>query len=577
MHVRSKRLTGLVALGASALLVIAACSSKSGGTQQKGPQYSPGYAECQNKPDDCNSGPRKDGGQLIVALGKVLPNFNVNASDGNLVELVEVMNLILPSTYNFMPSGKAQWNTDLLASEPQVTSQNPQTVVYKIRPEATWDDGTPITADDFTYAWKTQRGTDKNIDIAGSTGYEQIKSVTGSDSGKTVTVVYDKPYPDWVGLFGGLYPAHIAAKAGDLNTDAGLEAAFKAQYAQPTWTGGAYKISAYDKTTQISLVPNPKWYGKDKPTLTQVVFKFITDPSQQVPALKNQEIQGFNVQPNRDIYDQLQSMQNVQYEITAGYSWEHLTFNTKNKFLTDQKLREAIMDVVDRQAIVDKTVKPYFPSAKPLGNHMFVSTAQGYKDNYSAVAPDQGNGKVDAGKKILTDAGYTGVGTALKTKNGEPVVLTLRSTGTAARQQTAELLQSQLKQLGITLNYKVTTDLSGTLDGHDYDIILFGFSGSSLLNGNLDIWRTDGGNNFTLWGDPKVDELLQDMSTNLDQAKRIDDLNQADVIAIKAAVDLPLFDKPNLQVITKDFVNIRDNNAGSYFSYNSQQWGVKAS
>jgi len=577
MHVRSKRLTGLVALGAASLLVIAGCSSKSGGTQQKGPQYSPGYANCQNQPDECNSGPRKDGGQLVVALGKELPNFNVNASDGNLVELVQVMNLILPSAYVFLPSGKAQWNSDLLASEPTVTSKTPQTVVYKIRPEAIWDDGTPITADDFTYAWKTQQGVDKNIDIAGSTGYEQIKSVTGSDSGKTVTVVYDKPYPDWVGLFGGLYPSHIAAKAGDLTTDAGLEKAFKAQYDQPTWTAGPYKISAYEKGNQISLVPNTKWYGKNKPTLTQIVFKSITDPSQQVPALKNSEIQGFNVQPNLDIYNQLQQMQNVQYEITAGYAWEHLTVNTKNKFLQDQKLREAIFDAIDRQAIVDKTVKPYFPTAKPLGNHMFVSTAQGYKDNLTATAPDQGNHKVDAGKKILTDAGYTGVGTALKTKAGEPVVLTLRSTGTAARKQTAELLQAQLKELGITLNYKVTTDLSGTLDSHDYDLILFGFSGSSLLNGNLDIWRTDGGNNFTLWGDPKVDELLQDMSTNLDQAKRIDDLNQADVIAIKAAVDLTLYDKPNLQVVTKDYVNIRDNNAGSYFTYNTELWGVKAS
>jgi hypothetical protein len=30
-------------------------------------------------------------------------------------------------------------------------------------------------------------------------------------------------------------------------------------------------------------------------------------------------------------------------------------------------------------------------------------------------------------------------------------------------------------------------------------------------------------------------------------------------------------------VVTNNYVNIRDNNAGSYFTYNTQLWGVKQS
>jgi len=577
MHTRSKRLSGLVALGAAALLLVAACSSKTGGNgNTKTNAASPGYAECQTKPDECNSGPRKNGGSLVVALGKLLPNFNANADDGALVETVEVLNLLLPTTYWFLPSGKAQWNSDLLASEPKITKKDPQTIEYKIKPDAKWGDGTPISADDYVFAWKTLDGHDKNINAAGTTGYDQIESVTGSDSGKTVTMVYKEPYADYQGLFNQLYPAHVAAKAGDLNTDAGLEAAFKSLYDQPTVSGGAYKVSAYDKATQITLVPNPNWYGKEKPSLEQITFKFLPDVTTQIPALRNKEIQGFNVQPNVDIFNQLQQMQDVQYEITSGYAWEHLTFNTKNKFLADPKLREAITDAIDRQAIIDKTVKPYFPSAKPLNNHMFVSSAQGYKDNYTKVAPNAGNGKLDEAKKILTEAGYTGVGGTLKDKAGQPITLTLRATGTAARKQTAEVLQSQLKQLGITLNFNVTNDLSGTLGNFDFDMIVFGFAGSPLLNGNKDIWKTGGGSNYTQWGDSQLDKLLDQMSTELDQNKRFDLLNQADEIAIKCFCDLTLYDKPNLQVITKDYINIRDNNAGSYFTYNSELWGLKA-
>ncbi|WP_406165756.1 hypothetical protein [Streptomyces sp. NBC_00996] len=38
------------------------------------------------------------------------------------------------------------------------TSTSPQTLVYKINPKASWNDGTAITADDFVYHWRTDNG-----------------------------------------------------------------------------------------------------------------------------------------------------------------------------------------------------------------------------------------------------------------------------------------------------------------------------------------------------------------------------------------------------------------------------------
>jgi peptide/nickel transport system substrate-binding protein len=578
MRTGSKRLISLVALASSALLVVTACSSKSS-TTSTGPQYSPGYSECQTKPDDCNSGPRKSGGSIVVALGKVIPEFNVNSSDGNLVEAVEVMNLIQPTVTWFLPSGKIMFNKDLLVADPTVTSTSPQTVVYKIKPEAKWGDGTPINVDDFVYAWKTQNGADKNITPASTTGYEDITDITGSDGGKTVTVKFKDPYPDWAGLFTGLFPAHVVAKGQDITTNTGLEAAWKANSDQPTWTAGPYKISAFSKDTQIELVPNPNWYGADKPTLDKVTFKFITDPSQQLPALQNKEIQALNVQPDASLYKSLQGMtsQGVQYEVSAGFSWEHIDVNTKNKWLSDVNLRTAIFDTIDRQTLIDKAVKSYFPSAKPLGSHNFVATESNYKDILTQVAPDQGNGKAEAAKAALTAGGYTNVNGQLKDKTGAAVgPITLVHTGTAARAAISLVVADELKAIGITVQDKVTDDLSGSLSDENFDLILFGWSASPLKSANVDLWETGGGNNFTQWGDPQADTLLKQSATELDAKKQADEQNQADEIITKAAVVLPLWQKPNLQVATSDYVNIRDNNAGSYFTYNSQQWGLKA-
>jgi hypothetical protein len=54
-------------------------------------------------------------------------------------------------------------------------------------------------------------------------------------------------------------------------------------------------------------------------------------------------------------------------------------------------------------------------------------------------------------------------------------------------------------------------------------------------------------------------------------------LDQQDAIMAKAYVTLALYNKPNLQVTTKAYTNVRDDNFGSYFTYNTQQWGLAAS
>jgi len=97
-----------------------------------------------------------------------------------------------------------------------------------------------------------------------------------------------------------------------------------------------------------------------------------------------------------------------------------------------------------------------------------------------------------------------------------------------------------------------------------------------LKSPNVANWTTGSGNNTTNWGDSQVDQLMKQSATELDQQKVYDLQNQADEILTKAAVVLPLYTKPNIEVSTDQFVNIRDDNSGSYFTYNSQQWGLKA-
>ena len=97
------------------------------------------------------------GGTATMALDEDLAGFNINTSAASEEVLQDIMNMVWPQA--FIVNNKLQpvMNRQLLAGV-SVTSQSPQTVVYKLNPKAVWSDGTPITADDFIYNWQAQSG-----------------------------------------------------------------------------------------------------------------------------------------------------------------------------------------------------------------------------------------------------------------------------------------------------------------------------------------------------------------------------------------------------------------------------------
>lgn len=572
----SRRLTSLAAVAAVALLV-SACSRPT----VNPPQYSPGFAECETKPNTCNTGPTAPGGTLTVALEKTIPNFNIWDASGNTYETNQVMTGLLPSAFIVNPDGTLSLNSNLLASA-DVTSQSPFTVVYKIQSGAVWNDGTPINVADFVYAFKIKNGVDcPNCTVFGTTGWAQVESVTGADGGKTVTLVYKSPYADWKALYSGNnapYPSHIAAKAGDLSTAAGLKASFDAFIKDtPTWSGGPYIISNYNKDVAVTASANPKWYGSVKPSLEKIVFKIIEDQAQEAPALKNNEVQALISQPNADIVTAIKGIPGVNYNLTKGPTWEHIDLNFKNKWLADPALRKAIFTAIDRKAIIAKTIGPFFDGATPLNNHNIMPGQAGYKDVVTATG--QGAGNIDAAKKILTDAGYTISGTTLKTRSGETVP-PLRfgfTTGNALRQATGEVVQNQLTQIGIQVTLNPFKSLGEALASGDFDMVIFAWVGSPFLLATVNQWTTTGGSNYNHYSNPKVDDIMTQVKTTVDYNKVYELLNEADALMAADASVLPLFQKPVFLAVYNNFVNIRNNANNSGPAYNIQEWGQKAS
>ncbi len=165
---------------------------------------------------------------------------------------------MLPSAYVLNPKLIPEVNTDLLVSV-EAISPSPLIIQYVINPKAVWSDGVPVSADDFIYAWQSQRGDGTDVNgqpdqVASTLGYRDVASVTPSNDGKTVTVKFSTPYTDWRLMFDHMVPAHIAEQVG-------WNHGFDTFNPAVDLSAGPMKLQSVSASGTAVLVRNPHWWG----------------------------------------------------------------------------------------------------------------------------------------------------------------------------------------------------------------------------------------------------------------------------------------------------------------------------
>ena len=505
----------------------------------------------------------KQGGTLTFASEKVPEGFNINTSADVTFDTGLQMDPLAPWAFNNTPGLDVALNTDLLDSA-ELTNKTPETVVYKIKQNAVWSDGVPITADDFIYNWKHQNGSDPNDDAATTTGYEDIDNIVGSDNGKTVTVTFKNTFGDWKALFSTLLPAHYMEKAG------GWTKAIKE--APPAVSGGPYVVSQFVKGNSLTLVRNDKYYGK-RPALDQIVYRYITDSAAEPQALANNEVQMIYPQPQLDLIDQVKKIQGVKTETNLGLTFEHIDFNFKNSLLADIAVRKAIATGIDRQELLNATVKQFTDKAAVLNNRMFMPSQKGYQDNAGGIS----KGDIAGAQKLLDAAGYTKGPDGIYAKNGQPLKFRYTVTqGNKLRERTEEIFIAQMKKVGIAVDPVNTTKLGSTLSSGDFDIIQFGWVGTPFpVSSNQSIYLSTGGQNYGKFVNADVDKLFPQAIREVDPQKANDTANQIDKILFDQMATLPLYQKPTFLAYYDRYANIVDNPTSQGPFYNVQDWGLK--
>jgi peptide/nickel transport system substrate-binding protein len=538
-------------------------------------------------PSASHTGSVKSGGTLTYALDEDVAGFNSLLEGDNEFVLTQMLDQTLPRVFVVQPDLKPALDTQFVTSA-RLTNTNPQTVVYQISPKARWSDGTPITVSDFIYNWHAQSGSPAYKDVGGkpflpaaTSGYSDIKSITGANGGKTVTVLFSKPYGDWQALFSQsnpLLPAHIAQRAG-------FDSGFQNFGPAVKVSGGPYEIQSYTKGEDLVEVRNPRYWGPAG-KLSKIVFRFILDDSQQPPAVQNGEANIVNpVIASIPFLDSVKSIPNFTVSVQPSLEFQHFDFNETNPYLAQADVRHAIAYGTNRQEMVSRIVTPLTTKIKPLENRLIMPTEAGYADTsngYGAFDPAKA-------KQLLQQAGMTmGADGYFHPKSGpekgQDFTLSVSTTsGVEVRSEIEQLFQADMKAIGVKINiqnYSANT-LFGTIGPKgEFDIIEFAWVISPFKSANQSIYcsYTDAANcqnNWDHYADPKVDSLFTRALGTLNDTQATALYNQIDGLLWSDMATLPLFQDPDLFGWSSSYGNIIPNDSNVGIPWNADQWGAK--
>ncbi|NLE98464.1 MAG: ABC transporter family substrate-binding protein [Propionibacterium sp.] len=492
----------------------------------------------------------------------------------------------------------------------EVISEDPMVVEYTIADDAAWSDGTPITINDYLLDYAAQNpewlvpgfasGEDSDAaavfdHISISLAQKAPEGPQGEVDGKTFTLEYTNPDPDYQLNMSSTLPAHVAAEQSGLTPQELAQAildrdAETVSQAAEWWnTGWIYqpgelpsdmaevpssgpyvlKEGGWQAGTALTLTQNENYWG-EPPATKEIVFRFLEDAG-QAQALQNGDVQVIQPQATVDTLPQLEALAPaIAVETFSTLTWEHLDYNFLDSSpFSDNNgghaLREAFALCVPRQGIVDTLIKPIDPNAEVLNAREVFPFQDNYDEVLATSYPDARYDEVDLDRaqQLVEESG---VATPIDLRIG------YRS-GNQRRTDTVAMIKSSCDQVGFNVEDINAEDFfENALVSGDFDIALYAWARSGQITSGSNIYTTVGQQNNQGYSNDAVDEAFRTLSGTLDEAVQLEQTKIIETNLWDDLFGLPLYASPGVVAYDANLQNVRPTATQSQVVWNAHQW-----
>ncbi|MBS0507731.1 MAG: ABC transporter substrate-binding protein [Proteobacteria bacterium] len=467
--------------------------------------------------------------------------------------------------YQFMAYEGLVRYTEKYEVEPALATRwtfvTPTQLRFELRKDVKFHDGAPFTADDVVFSITRAMTPPSNM----TTYVQSVKEARKVDD-YTVDLILKGPSPM---VLRELNNAAIMNKAWAEKNNAVKAQDYKSKeesYASRNANGtGPFILEAWQPDTKTTLKKNAAWWDRPKGNIDNIVFTPIKAAATRSAALISgqvdlvqdppvQDLERLRRDPNLKILEGLETR-----TIFIGMDQhrdELLGSSVKGKNpLKDKRVRQALYQAVDIAAIERNVMRGL---GKPTGT-MIAPMVNGWTKELAVRASKF---DVEAAKKLLADAGYpNGFELALDCPNDryisdEAICQAVTAMWTKAGIKTRLQLNPMAIHSAKVQKFDVTTYLFGwgvpTFDAlYTLDSLMHTVDTKGGASGNFNSGRIS---------NPRLDDLIDQIKTEMDSAKRTDMIHQALQIVKDDYDYLPLHDQIRPWAMRKEVTTVHNAN-----------------
>lgn len=474
-------------------------------------------------------------GPVAAADGEKIINIGVTDSLGGInpfaIDQTEINKYSVDLIFLPLVELDNDMNFQSMLADSITTEDNIHFIVH-VDDNATWSDGTPVTAYDVEYSVLRYASP-----IVGNTtlllyAFEGTDDETGfveegasSMEGLTVlddkTIQFTSKYPMALTTFENSYgrylhilPKHVIEQFDESELTA------NDWFNHPDVISGPYFLTSYDPDHYISYTANTD-YWQGAPKIDKLNIR-IVDGSQIYSGLQSGEIDithhTLTAIPQED-YESIERLDNVKVVYGSPVTNQSAFIQTAN--ITDERVRQAMLYAIDREQLVEQLLRGHGEVVEG-----FVTSASPFYD--ASIQPIEYN--PDKARELLEEAGW----------DSTQILRFYVNSGDNTFVNGAQVVAAQWAEVGI--NAEITTvdlaTLMTTAGTTDYDIMVVQYTYAPVDPYPDVAWLLSGEESWTGYYDDKVAEALDgtQQTSNVEEIKAL-----YSIVDKKMQSDVPMF------------------------------------
>lgn len=435
-------------------------------------------------------------------------------------------------------------------------SENGKTITFKLREQLQWSDGSPLTAQDFVYAW--QRAVDPNTGNTTSF-YFQTANVLNAEAiiagemspsalgirapdARTLVITLARPTPYFISLM-------------SIKTFFPVPRTVVAQYGE-NWTraehfvsNGAYVLKQWVPNEKVEVVRNPYYRDNDKTVINGVTYLALSSQNAELTRYRAGEIDMTN-RVQLEYYQKLKRTHPEQIKALRLLGSYVYAFNTRVAPFDHPDVRRALNLVIDRQLLVEKVTG----QGEPPAYAVVPDIIPGYQAPVPAFAAQSRQEKLTQARALLSKAGYS---------QAKPLTVKLTYNTSENHKKIALAIASMWKQLGVNValeNMEWNAYLSAKSTG-DFTVArsyAFGdFAEPSSVLGSFTCGHVGNESGFC---NERFDRLIKQAANTADQAQRYALFSQAEQLLMENSPVIPLYHYNHTRLVRASLKGFPENN-----------------